>query len=202
MQYFRILSVLVIGFGMPVLGSPQQARAHDDQTGAAHLLEDVSTDRTASIPNPPSGMIAMRLSHSYVQTPLPGKGIAYYETSPEADGLWAMESLEKGEALPVGQLIKDQVLFFKPGEAKGVTIAYRNPSKKEVPFMFLPHREVPGSTAKDTWLTCLCLSFTYKAPPEGSWYRVVKLKVSPDIPVGSKIDVIWPVLTDPAVLPE
>ena len=74
--------------------------------------------------------------------------------------------------------------------------------KKDVKFTFLPHREIPADKAKHSWLTCLCMSFAYKAPAEGAWYRVVRLKVSPDIPIGSKIDVIWPVMTDPSVLPK
>ena len=175
------------------------AWAHGNQTGAHHLLEDITIDRTASIPKPPEGKVALRLSHTYVQKPLPGAGITYHHVSPEADSLWAMESLEKGEEVPIGKQIKDQVLFLSPGQAVGISIAYRNPTKRNVEFMVLPHRELPSSAAPDTWLTCLCMAFTYMAPAEGAWYRVVKIKVSPDMPVGSKVDVIWPILTDPAV---
>ena len=202
MKTLNFAIAAVLGLGMTALMPQPLAWAHDDKTGVKHMLDDLTTDRTASIPAPPAGKVAMRLSHTYVHEPLPGAGIAYYEMSPEADSLWAMESLPKGEELPVGKRIKDQILFFSPGEAKGVTIAYRNPTKNEIGFTFLPHRELPASTATYTWLTCLCMAFQYKAPAEGAWYRVVKLKVSPDVPAGSKIDVVWPILTDPAVLPE
>lgn len=202
MKIRRFVLLAVFGLGIASTVPMKTIWAHGDETGVKHMVEDMTVDRTASIPNPPPGKIAMRLSVTYVQDSLPGEGIQYFEMSPEADGLWAMESLPKGEALPVGKSIKDRVLFLSPSEAKGVTIAYRNPTRKEVKFTFLPHREVPAARAPDTWLTCLCMAFVYKAPPGGSWYRVVKLKVSPDIPVGSKIDVVWPVLTDPAVLPE
>ena len=200
MNIFKFFLVSTIGVAVTAF-APQLVWAHGDETGGQHMLEDITTDRTATIPDPPPGMVALRFGHTYIQEPLPGAGIEYYEMSPEADGLWAMESLPKGEELPVGKLIKDQVLFFSPGEAIGITIAYRNPTNEQVGFTFLPHREIPQAAAKDTWLTCLCMSFVYKAPAEGAWYRVVKLKVSPDIPVGSKVDVIWPVLTDPKVLP-
>lgn len=202
MKLLNISLAAVVVIAIATIAPQRPVLAHDDQTGAKHLLDDITTDRTASIPNPPPGKVAMRLSHTYVHSPLPGAGITYHEMSPEADSLWAMESLPKGEELPVGKRIKDQILFFSPGEAKGITIAYRNPTKKEVRFTFLPHREIPADKAEYSWLTCLCMSFAYKAPAEGAWYRVVRLKVSPDIPVGSKIDVIWPVLTDPAVLPK
>ena len=201
LQNISVMAVIVVVV-IATFAPQRPVLAHDNQTGAKHLLDDMTTDSTATIPNPPQGKVAMRLSHTYIQSPLPGTGITYYEMSPEADSLWAMESLPKGEELPVGEQIIDKTLFFSPGEKKGITIAYRNPTKKEVNFTFLPHREVPESMSQNSWLTCLCMSFVYKAPAEGAWYRVVQLKVSPDTPVGSKIDVIWPVLTDPAVLPK
>ena len=199
MNKLNLILSPIVAVAITVIAPQGLVWAHGDQTGARHLLEDITVDRTASIPKPPEGKVAIRLGHTYVQKPLPGAGITYHETSPEANSLWAMESLEKGEEVPVGIQIKDQVLFLSPGRAIGIAIAYRNPTKRNVQFMVLPHRELPSSAAPDTWLTCLCMSFTYMAPAEGAWYRVVKIKISPDMPVGSRVDVIWPILTDPAV---
>ena len=68
LQSFSLLSALGLVIAMPA----PTAWAHGREVGAGHLLEDITTDRTASIPNPPRGKISMRLSHTYVQNPLPG----------------------------------------------------------------------------------------------------------------------------------
>ncbi len=201
MKILAIAFALLLGFATDATIFGGQAWSHGKQTGMQHLLDDLVTDRTGEIPDPPAGKVALRLNFTYVHDPLPGFGITFYEPHPDVNSLWGQESLPKGEELPVGSAIKDRILFLNPGEARMVTLAYQNPTGKEVGFMVAPHREVPASLMPDTWLTCLCMAMVYSAPPEGSWYRVVKLAVSPDIAVGSKVDAIWPVLTDPATFP-
>ena len=83
-----------------------------------------------------------------------------------------------------------------------VTVAFRNPTPNDVGFMVMPHRESPASLAPLTWLTCLCMAFVYQAPAEGAWYRVMRVKVSPNMPPGSKVDAMWTILTDPAAFPQ
>ena len=195
MTMTRLYVVIAVlgGLGMSALMLDRSAAA------AEPLLMNLLADRSADIPEPPPGKVALRLSLAYAPKPLPGTGVGFYEPSPEVDSLWAMESLPKGEGLPVGSPITNDVLFLAPGEERMVTVAYRNPTSAEVGFMVMPHRESPAGLAPYTWLTCLCMAFVYKAPAEGSWYRVVRLKVSPDMPAGSKVDALWTILTDPAV---
>ncbi|MFQ5946754.1 MAG: hypothetical protein ACE5NC_10980 [Anaerolineae bacterium] len=167
-------------------------------TGAvgAHAL-----DHTAGIPEPPSGKVALRLSFQYMPAALPGDGILVYEPTPEVSSLWAMESLAAGQEMPVGAAIDSRTLFMDPGESRTVTLAYQNPAADDVGFLVLPHQESPGSLGAYVWPTCLCMSFVYEAPAGGSWYRVINITVSPDIPAGSQVDSLWSVLTDSSVFP-
>jgi len=162
----------------------------------------LALDRTAGIPDPPSGKVALRISFQYQPQPLPGDGLRAYEPTPEVSSLWAMESLPAGQPLPVGKPLPDGTLFLEPGESRMVTLVYQNPTAEDVAFLVLPHQEWPGHLARYVWPTCLCMSFVYQAPANGAWYRVIRLTVSPDIPPGSKVDALWTVLTDPAVFPK
>lgn len=159
-------------------------------------------DRTGGIPDPPSGKVALRLRFPAMPEPLPGEGIQAYETTPDVSTVWAMESLAKGQSLPVGSALKDSTLFLDPGESRTVAVAYKNPEPREVDFLVTPHQESPGNLAQHVWPQCLCFSFVYKAPAEGAWYRVIKVTAGPGIPPGSKVDVAWTVLTDPTVFPK
>lgn len=64
------------------------------------------------------------------------------------------------------------------------------------PYQIHPVDQVPHA-----WLTCFCMAFVYEAPAGGSWYRVIRVTAGPDIPVGSKVDVTWTVLTNPDWFP-
>jgi hypothetical protein len=158
-------------------------------------------DRTADIPDPPAGKVALRFSFRYVGDALPGDGVVVHEASPEVNSLWAMESLAKGQAVPAGDAFADQVLFLEPGEKRMVTLVFENPMTDDVGFIALPHQESPGELGPKTWLTCFCMAFVYEAPAEGVWYRVIEVATAPDTPAGSKIDAQWTILTDPAVFP-
>lgn len=165
-------------------------------TAAVHSL-----GRTAGIPEPPPGKVALRFSFDYLPNALAGEGLRVHVSSPEVNTVWAMESLAKGQPVPAGEPIKDSTVFLEPGESRMVTLVYENPSGEEIGFLGMPHQESPGSLHTKTWLTCFCLAFIYKAPAEGAWYRVIQAKVSPDMPPGSKVDALWTILTDPSVFP-
>ncbi len=195
MRKLRVAVAVLIGFGMGALVPDRAAWS------AGSLLLNHLADRTVTIPEPPPGKVALRLSLAYTPEPLPGAALEFYEPSAEVDSLWAMESLPKGEALPVGQRIVDDVVFLAPGEERMVTVAFRNPTAAEIGFMVMPHRESPVGLAPETWLTCFCMAHVYRAPAEGAWYRVLRIKVSPDMPPGSKVDALWTILTDPADFP-
>ncbi|MFQ5967917.1 MAG: hypothetical protein ACE5MI_09950 [Acidimicrobiia bacterium] len=162
-----------------------------------HLL-----DRTADIPDPPDGQVAVRLSFGYLPEPLPGVGLVAFEPDPAVNSLWAMESLPAGSAIPVGDPIPDSTIFLAPGEKGTVTLAYENPSSEDRSFIVAPHQDSPGSLNGKLWPTCLCMSFVYEAPANGAWYRVIEIGVSPDVAPGSKADILWTVNTDESVLPE
>ncbi len=122
----HVIVAVLAGLGMSAGSLDRLAWAADP------LLLNLLADRTADIPEPPPGKVALRLSLAYTPEPLPGAGIEFYEASPEVDSLWAMESLPKGESLPVGARISDGVVFLAPGEERMVTIAFRNPTSAEV----------------------------------------------------------------------
>ena len=194
----RIHKVIAMLVGLGMSASVPNGAA----VAGESLLVNLLADRIGDVPDPPQGKVAMRLSVIYLSKPLPGAGIVFHESSAEVDSLWAMESLPKGEPVPMGQRIEENVIFLKPGEDRMITVAYRNPTSSDLGFMVMPHRESPAGLAPDTWLTCLCMAFVYQAPAEGAWYRVVRLEVSPSMSPGSKVDVLWTILTDPAVFPE
>ena len=196
MTQIHLFVAVLLGIGMIAVAADRPASAH------GHLLSQFVADRTGDIPDPPPGKVALRLSSTYLPKPLPGAGIETYESLPHLDRLWAMQSLPRGEPFPAGQRIKDDVIVLAPGEARKVTIVYRNPSSSVVGFVVLPHLDSAFGLASHVWLTCMCMSDVYEAPPGGVWYRVISVKVSPAIPPGSKVDSLHTVLTDPAVFPE
>ncbi len=195
MKELEVVVAVLIAFAMGALVPDRSAWADD------RLLLNLLADRTADMPEPPPGKVALRLSLAYTPKPLPGAGLEFYEPSPEVDSLWAMESLPKGETLPVGQPIADDVVFLAPGEERMVTVAFRNPTSADVGFMAMPHRESPAGLAAETWLTCFCMAHVYRAPAEGAWYRVLRVKVSPKMAPGSKVDALWTILSDPSDFP-
>ena len=157
--------------------------------------------RTADIPDPPPQKVALRLSVAYVPDPLPGDGLRFYEPDPEVSTLWAMQSLPKGEPLPVVRQIEGGVLFLEPGEKKTVTVAFRNPTSSEVSLMALPYDVSPAGGLPQTRLTCFCMAVTYRAPADGAWYRVIGVGVSADTRPGSKLDALFTIITNPEWFP-
>ena len=196
MRFLYFAIAVLVGLGIATSAVNRPASANEE------ALLSLLADRTGDIPDPPPGKAALRLSVTYLPVPLPGAGIEFYEPSPEASQVWTMQSLGEEQPVPVGRLIEDGVVFLSPGEARLVTVVYRNPTTSDVGFVVLPHRESPFGQAPNVWLTCLCMSHVYEAPAQGAWYRVIRVKVSPTMPPGAKVDALYTVLTDPAVFPE
>ncbi len=179
------------------VGSAEAALGGFIDSAGVHAI-----DRTAGIPDPPDGQVAVRISFGYLPDQVPGSGIQVYDTLPEVSTVWAMESLAAGAALPVGEPVPLSTVFLAPGEKVRVALAYENPSDAAVSFMAVPHQDSPGALNGMIWPQCLCFSYAYEAPAGGSWYRVIELTASPDIPIGSKVDILWTMLTDSSVFPD
>lgn len=191
----NVTAYLLVIVGIAGIGLP--ATAAEGKANRMEPMFSIVQDRTLDIPEPPSGKVALRFSIVYSPTSLPGEGLQFYETTDEVNSLWAQESLEEGEELPIGKRLKDDLIFLKPGESRMLAVAYRNPTDEKIGFVTLPHQDSPNSIGHHTKLTCFCMSMVYKVPAKGSWYRVVRMGVSPDIPVGSKLDALFTILTDP-----
>jgi len=184
--------LLVLG----IAGIGLQSTAIAEKGKPMEPMFSIVQDRTSDIPEPQSGKVALRFSIVYSPTPLPGEGLQFYETTDEVNSLWAQESLEEGEELPIGNLLKGNLIFLKPGESRMLVVAYRNPTDKDIGFVSLPHQDSPNTIGHHAKLTCFCMSMVYHVPAKGSWYRVVRMGVSPDTPVGSKLDALFTILTD------
>ncbi len=188
------------GLAMPAIAHEGHEHLNSPSVSVVNdvpVVLNAIADRTTDIPEPPAGMVALRLSTAYAPDLLPGGGVEFHQPDPEVDSLWAMESLEAGEDIPAGAKIDNGVLFLKPGELKMVTVVYRNPTDQPVQFVTLPHQDSPSYLAQFAKLTCFCLSFVYKAPAHGAWYRVIRVGINPKTPPGSKIDAVFTILTDP-----
>lgn len=182
-----------------------RAAAPRSQLGIHSLTVTTSTagvvlqQEAEAIPDPPAGKIALRLNFRYSPDPLPGEGITVWTPKEEAAQLWNMASLSEGEPVPKDESIPERTVFLTPGGAgQLVMLVVENPTEKRLQWLALPHLEDPSETSPQIWLTCFCLNFMYAAPPEGSWYRVIRVRAGPDLEPGTKVDTTWTVLTDPS----
>ena len=159
---------------------------------------EVEAARTAGIPDPPPGAVALRLSFEYESNPQLGLGIRVHEPTSEIDTIWATESLPKGIDMPVGPAIVDRTVFLKPGESRMVALAYKNLVGQDVSILFAPHQDAPSNLASHVDFKCLCFptfnQVPYKVPAEGSWYKVIQVGVGSDMPAGSRVDSLYKVL--------
>ena len=81
-------------------------RVEEQLAGFLAAAEMHALDRTAGIPNPPAGKVALSLGFQYLPKPLPGRGIQAYEPTAAVQSLWAMESLPHGQPVPKGTAIE------------------------------------------------------------------------------------------------
>lgn len=166
------------------------------QTLTQDPIREAGLTSVADLPDPPEGQVTVQLRWRYQGDPLAGDGLVAYETVPETDGLFTMESLPAGKPVPRGDLIQDGIVFMKPGDEIHVEFVYENPSDKDVSFVALAWYVEPYSVKPFTYPTCLCISIPYTAPAGGAWYRTIYFELSPDIEPGTKMAVTWTAVTD------
>lgn len=172
----------------------------DDLTVTASTPGVAVSQQTEEIPDPPEGKVAIRLNFRYHPEPLPGEAITLWTPQEEAAGLWNACHCEKGEPLPRDEPIPDRTVFLRPGgeDKKMVMLVFENPTKEKLEWQAL----IPGSEPSDLetraqiWPTCFCVATPHWAPPEGFWYRVIRIRVGPKLEPGTKVDLTWTVLTD------
>ena len=73
MKRLQVAVAVLIVFGMSALVPDRSAWAADP------FLLNLLADRTADIPEPPPGKVALRLSLAYASKPLAGAGVEFYE---------------------------------------------------------------------------------------------------------------------------
>jgi hypothetical protein len=154
------------------------------------------------VPDPPEGKVAIRLNFRYFPEPLAGEGITVWWPQPEAAGLWNVCHCEPGEPLPVDETVPDRTVFLTPDgkDAVLVMLVFENPLPERLEWLALVPRSEPADleTRAQVWPTCFCVAVPHWAPPEGFWYRVIRIRVGPDLEPGAKLDLTWTVLTDPS----
>lgn len=161
-------------------------------------IREAGLTAVADLPDPPEGQVTIQLRWRYQGEPLPGEGLVPYETVPETDGLFAMESLEAGQPVPRGDRIEDGIMFVKPGEEIHVEWVYENPTDQDITFVALAWYVEPYTVKPFTYPSCLCLSIPYTAPANGAWYRTIYYRLDPAVEPGTKMAITWTAVTDPA----
>lgn len=206
----RKLSVLIASvavFGLAALswepGGPPAGDV-DVITVTASTLGAALAQQTEEIPHPPAGKVAIRLNFRYYPEPLPGEGVTVWWPKPEAAGLWNECHCEKGVPLPREEPVEGRTVFLTPGDREGVLVmlVVENPTPEKLEWQALiPRTDFEASTISETraqvWPTCFCVAGVHWAPPEGSWFRVIRLRAGPKLAPGTKVDLTWTVVTDP-----
>ncbi len=100
-----------------------------------------------------------------------------------------------------GTEVKDGIFKLAPGEIEFVKIAYVNDSDRAVRFRAIPHHIEPQNLQIVAIFQCMCLGETYTVPPHSSWYRILRVGASFDMPPGSRF-VATHLLTSINLLPE
>jgi len=188
-----LIACLVIVLGVSWAG-PSVATAH---TAPPHLRPALQAE---ALPAPPPLQVALKLDWTFYPRALPGK-FRIYQPAGATNKLWAGESLPKGKALPLGREYNGGVVFVKPGEKILVTVVWRNPTNRDIRFYMEPHQVIPTNDQSTAWLTCMCMSLLYGAPPGGTWYRTIGVQLAPKTPPGSRLVAVHTVITEPAWLP-
>lgn len=139
--------------------------------------------KAASLPEPPAGKVTIKGAweyrdfHGTIQT---------YE-APATAKLWETKIYKAGENVPLGALVKDDVMFLEPGKPKLTVLVYRNEMPKEQVFYVIPHVADPSQRTPDLDFKCACTGERYRVPAGATWTRVIEYKVSPKVKPGEKI---------------
>lgn len=152
----------------------------------------VGTSRLQFLPFPPPGKVTMKFEvwfRNGYGLPAP---IRFYKPVGEANKFWAMESLERGQAVPKGEEYKDGIVFVTPGEFVFLMAVFENPLDKPVEFLVTAPTYDPVGGHRLTQLRCLCVAIPFSAPPGGAWYRTMPVGVNPTVRPGTRVIVMWP----------
>lgn len=95
--------------------------------------------------------------------------------------LWDTEVVKTEGELPVGSEIKGDTLVLKTGQNKKFVLVFKNTTDKTLAFFAAPHEMKPESNALGYKFKCLCINRTYEVEPGSYWYRVVELRISPQV---------------------
>lgn len=156
----------------------------------------LTTSQAPFLPDPPEGMVTLKIDFAYYQEGLPAR-IEVHEPAGDADRLFAMESLEAGAPVPMGDLIENGIIFVTPGELKLVELVYQNPTDELNAFMAIAPSFDPVAAHPFAYARCFCAALRFEVPPGGTWYRTIAVGTAPQVPPGSKVIVTWPVIPLP-----
>lgn len=137
----------------------------------------------AGLPAPPSGMVTVKLAWDYKR--VPGEFLLFKPLPDAKQG--ETKAVGPGEDVRTGEAIKDGVLFLKPDEDRLVQVIWRNPQDKPQSFFAVPHIVSPPKHQADTPWMCLCTGQNYEVPAKGTFSRVFHVKVTRDVPPGTKL---------------
>lgn len=176
------------------------AKSVEEKAGvlAQDPVRQTALSTVNDLPDPPAGQITVQLRIRYQGEPLPGEGITFHETVPETDGLFTMKSLPPGEPVPMGDRIEDGIVFVTPGDTLKTELVFQNPSDTDVAFVAVPWYAEPAALHLGITNQCFCASVPWFAPAGGSWYRTIYTGFDAGMPVGSKMAIVWTVVTDPS----
>lgn len=108
--------------------------------------------------------------------------MALYEIDPaQKIRLWTTKSVKQASEVPKGKPIKGEYLVLDKGERKKFLLVMHNPSDKPVYFFAAPHVVEPVEYSLGFKFKCLCINHAFSIGPQETWYRVVELRVSPDL---------------------
>lgn len=175
----------------------EAAQALTDVEGQLALLEvdaaRLTTSQAPFLPDPPEGMVTLKIDFVYYQEGLPAD-LEVREPAGDADRLFAMESLEAGADVPMGDVIEDGIVFVKPGELKLVELVYNNPTDSLNAFMAIAPSFDPVAAHPFAYARCFCAALRFEAPAGGAWYRTIAVGAAAPVAPGTKIIVTWPVI--------
>lgn len=99
----------------------------------------------------------------------------------EKKKLWDTDVVKEAKLLPVGSPILDDTLFIKTGQNKRFVLVFKNTTNQTLNFFAAPHKMMPEANALGYKFKCLCINRVYEVQPGAYWYRVVELRVSPQV---------------------
>lgn len=196
--------LLVWAVGLGLLGVACSTTGDVEQTlgRVDEQLADVAVDpfrpaetRAIFLPDPPEGMVTVKLDFPKYLNELPGQ-IEVHAPAGASDRLWATESLPPGKRVPAGDLIDDGIVFVNPGEMGLVTLVYHNPTDEDIRIRTVAPFVDPAVATPLAYGRCWCDAPGFDVPAGGSWYRTIGVGVASVTPAGAKAVVTWPVIVE------